>query len=287
MNKEETNKFIHDHELFLLETRKKFGKTPLDDDIDEYLENKRYGYGKINSPNDKINHHYFNSKKLNRGNWMNPGVDMNMTNPVNNAKNILLGYQMMNNAMMTGGYPLLGGMNFFPIQNTILMNTPSLTQPPLSQSPLTPPLTQPQLYPSQISQPDSGICNQITPTAINMNISNLKESIGSSGTQFVYSSNLKDNFEKKDNKNEEFEHNELVNEETEEKVPNVNSGVDGGESPKIEYNNGIADNENEKKDEVLFKITQALKDKNINYKSSSNSITNKEGPKDPRVKAKN
>ena len=99
MNKEETNKFIHDHELFLLETRKKFGKTPLDEDIDEYLENKRYGYGKINSPNDKINHHYFNSKKLNRGNWMNPGVDMNMSNPVNNAKNILLGYQMMNNAI--------------------------------------------------------------------------------------------------------------------------------------------------------------------------------------------
>lgn len=283
MNKEETNKFIHDYEQFLIETRKKFGKTPIDEDLDEYLENKRYGYGKSNSPNDKINHHYFNNKKQNRSNWINPMDDMDMNNPVNNAKNILLGYQMMNNAMMTGPYPLMGGMNFFPIQNTILMNTPSLIQPPLE-----PPLTQPQLFPSQISQTESNICNQITPAGIDMNISSLKEPIGTSGTQFVYSSNLKENSEKKDNEIEELEHNEFVNEETEEKVPNANSGVIEGCSPKNENNNEIANNEKTQKDEVFFKIAQALKDQNINYKNSSNSNTNnKEGPKDPRVKEKN
>lgn len=280
MNKEETNKFIHDHEQFLIETRKKFGKTPIDEDLDDYLENKRYGYGKKNSPNDKINHRYFNSKKQNRGNWMNPIDDMNINNPADNAKNILLGYQMMSNAMMTGAYPLMGGMNFFPIQNTILMNTPSLNQPPLQPS------MTPQLFPSQISQSESNICNQITSTGINMNSSNLKETSGTSGTQFVYSSNLKENSENKDNETEELEHNEFVNEETEKIVPNVKD-VDERDSPKNEYNNGIADTEKPQKDEVFFKITQALKDKNINYKNSNNNTNNKEGPRDPRVKDKN
>ena len=111
MNKDEAFKFIHDHEQFLLDTKKKYGKTSVDEYLDEYLNNKKKYYSKP-----LMNKGYYTHKSQN--NWMiNPtNIDINS---VNAAKNILLSYQMMNN-MMTGGYPM---MNFFP--NPLLMMNPT------------------------------------------------------------------------------------------------------------------------------------------------------------------
>ena len=37
MNKDEAFKFIHDHEQFLIDTKKKYGKTSVDEYLDETL----------------------------------------------------------------------------------------------------------------------------------------------------------------------------------------------------------------------------------------------------------
>ena len=118
MNKDEAFKFIHDHEQFLLDTRKKYGKTSVDEYLDEYLNNKKKYFPK---PLTKGFYH----KPIN--NWMmNPtNIDINS---VTAAKNLLLSYQMMNNMM--GGYPM---MNFFP--NPLMMMNPLPGAPPLTNPP--------------------------------------------------------------------------------------------------------------------------------------------------------
>lgn len=91
------NKFIHDNKQYLLEERQKYGKTKIDRYIDEYIKKENY----------------YQTKNFAQNFYHGNPADI-LT--INSANNIILNYQLMNNALLTGAISLMN-MNYFPVDH--------------------------------------------------------------------------------------------------------------------------------------------------------------------------
>ena len=102
-------KFIHDNKQYLLEERQKYGKTKIDRYIDEYLKKENYYQTKNFAQN------FYN------------GTQADILT-INNANNIILNYQLMNNALLAGAISLMN-MNYFPVEHLGYQNMMYQTMP--------------------------------------------------------------------------------------------------------------------------------------------------------------
>lgn len=114
LSREEMTKFIHDNKQYLLEERQKYGKTKIDRYIDEYLKKENY----------------YQSKNFAQNFYNGTQADI-LT--INNANNIILNYQLMNNALLTGAISLMN-MNYFPVEHLGYQNLMFQTMPQGEQS---------------------------------------------------------------------------------------------------------------------------------------------------------
>ena len=92
IDKDRIQKFIHDNEQYVLDAKKKHGKTRIDRDINEYLRKKNGN--KIHMYNNKQNNTNNNNNNMNNMNTNNINYQM-MNNPVFALNLLLLQNQLM------------------------------------------------------------------------------------------------------------------------------------------------------------------------------------------------